>query len=57
MSGKGTPGLYEFLQEAELAHYYTGLRNILQVVNIESLLIYWFQVHKMHICMEMFERI
>jgi hypothetical protein len=31
MSGKGTPGLYEFLQEAELAHYYTGLRNILQV--------------------------
>jgi hypothetical protein len=31
MSSKGTPGLYEFLQEAELAHYYTGLRNILQV--------------------------
>ena len=38
MSGKlRTPGLYEFLQEAELQHYYNGLKNILQVQNVPQL--------------------
>jgi len=38
MSGKlRTPGLYEFLQEAELQHYYNGLKNILQVHNVPQL--------------------
>jgi hypothetical protein len=41
MSGKGTPGLYEFLQEAELAHYYTGLRNILQVFHRERVCVFF----------------
>ena len=31
------PGLYEFLQEAELQHYYNGLKNILQVQNVGQL--------------------
>ena len=31
------PGLYEFLQEAELQHYYNGLKNILQVQNVSQL--------------------
>jgi len=37
MSIKNTPSLYEFLQEAELVHYYTALRNILQVQNVGQL--------------------
>eukprot|EP00092_Neocalanus_flemingeri_P101629 GFUD01129951.1.p1 GENE.GFUD01129951.1~~GFUD01129951.1.p1 ORF type:complete len:1100 (+),score=246.67 GFUD01129951.1:50-3349(+) len=38
MSGKlRTPGLYEFLQEAELQHYFNGLKNILQVQNVPQL--------------------
>ena len=38
MAGKARPpGLYEFLQEAELQHYYNGLKNILQVQNVGQL--------------------
>jgi hypothetical protein len=47
MSGKGTPGLYEFLQEAELAHYYTGLRNILQVFYRERVYCTYFPTASM----------
>ena len=31
------PGLYEFLQEAELQHYYNSLKNILQIQNVPQL--------------------
>jgi len=31
------PGLYEFLQESELIHYYTAFKNILQVHNVGQL--------------------
>jgi len=34
---KGSPGLYEFLQEAELVHTYNSLKNILQVHNVGQL--------------------
>ena len=31
------PGLYEFLREAELEHYYNSLKNILQIQNVPQL--------------------
>jgi activated CDC42 kinase 1 len=37
MSIKNTPGLYEFLQDAELIQYYTELNNVLQVHNVGQL--------------------
>jgi hypothetical protein len=38
MAGKArVPGLYEFLQEAELQQYFNGLKNILQVQNVAQL--------------------
>ena len=38
MSGKiRIPGLYEFLQEAELEHYHNSIKNILQVQNVPQI--------------------
>ena len=38
MSGKmRIPGLYEFLQEAELQHYHNSIKNILQVQNVPQI--------------------
>lgn len=39
MMGKrgGTPGLFEFLEEADLPQYYHGLRNVLRVYDVPQL--------------------
>ncbi len=43
--GGGTVGLFEFLEAAELQHYYSAIKNVLQVFKLPtfSLKIFYFQ--------------